>query len=51
MDICEKTPMNVEHGAEREVACHLHYDHERRVQTGADGASANQRATGTEGDD
>jgi peptide/nickel transport system ATP-binding protein len=51
MDICETAPMNVEHGDGREVACHLHYDHERRARAGADATHANKRATGTEGDD
>lgn len=27
MDICEETPKNVQVGADRQVACHLYYDH------------------------
>ncbi|WP_136591285.1 ABC transporter ATP-binding protein [Salinigranum halophilum] len=51
MDICETKPMTIACGEKREVACHLHYDHEQRVQAGADTTFENTAVTGQEGDD
>jgi peptide/nickel transport system ATP-binding protein len=31
MDDCEKTPISVQESSDREVACHLYYDHEEYV--------------------
>lgn len=32
MDVCEKTPVSFQQSPDREVACHLYYDHEEYVQ-------------------
>lgn len=32
MDICEKTPLSIQQSPDREVACHLYYDHEEYVR-------------------
>jgi peptide/nickel transport system ATP-binding protein len=32
MDICERTPLSIQESADREVACHLYYDHQEYVQ-------------------
>lgn len=43
MDICEKTPKFVDLDGQRQVACHLYYDHEKRtgesVASAADGGT------------
>ena len=51
MDICEKTPMDTEVEDRREVACHLHYEHEQQAQAGAKIMNGHQQTTKQGGDD